>query len=80
MKKQQTKKYAEGGLAGIADSASAMMDDVDGLAKRINYGESGSLGKTKPVGFNAVAGFKKGGKVTRGDGVCTKGRTKGKMR
>ena len=80
MKKKKPKKYAEGGLAGIADTASSMMDDVDSLAKRLNYGESGGLGKSQPVGFNAISGFKKGGKVTRGDGVCTKGHTKGKMR
>jgi hypothetical protein len=33
-------------------------------------------GPSAPTG---VTGMKAGGKVTRGDGVCTKGHTKGKM-
>jgi hypothetical protein len=84
--KKRTKKYAEGGLAGLAENAQSLMGDVDNMASTINYGSStpaiGSS-KTDPVGFNAVAGLKKGGAVSsassRGDGCAMRGKTRGRM-
>lgn len=40
----------------------------------------GPEGPSGPSGPSGVTGMKRGGKVTRGDGVCMKGHTKGKMR
>ena len=40
-------------------------------------GPTGPSGPSAPTG---VTGMKAGGKVTRGDGACMKGHTKGKMR
>ena len=82
--KKKVKKYAEGGLSGIADTATSLMSEVDGMANTINYGASNATGATEPVGFNAVTGMKKGGTVKstaskRGDGCAQRGKTKGRM-
>ena len=83
--KKKTKRYAEGGLAGIADAANSLMGDVDSMANKINYGTESGAGSTQPLGFNAVSGMKKGGQVKAGgyrkvaDGIATKGKTKGRM-
>ena len=81
--KKKVKKYAEGGLSGIADTATSLMNEVDGMANTINYGNSTATGSNAPLGFSAVAGMKKGGKVSsaskRADGVATKGKTRGRM-
>jgi hypothetical protein len=82
--KKKAKKYAEGGLAGLADTANALMSDVDNMANTINYGSTTPTGGTEPLGFNAVAGYKKGGSVKssaskRADGCAVRGKTRGKM-
>ena len=85
--KKRTKKYAEGGLAGLAENAQSLMGEVDNMASTINYGStSPQIGsaKVEPVGFNAVAGLKKGGSVkssasSRGDGCAMRGKTRGRM-
>ena len=82
--KKKSKKYAEGGLAGIADSANALMGEVDNMANTINYGSSTGTPGTQPLGFEAVSGFKKGGRVKssaskRADGCAQRGKTKGRM-
>ena len=35
---KDTKKYAEGGLSGIANTANSLMGEVDGMANSIKYG------------------------------------------
>ena len=82
--KKKVKKYAEGGLSGIADTATSLMSEVDGMANTINYGDSNATGTTEPLGFSAVSGMKKGGTVKstaskRGDGCAVRGKTKGRM-
>jgi hypothetical protein len=82
--KKKVKKYAGGGLSGIADTATELMGEVDGMANSINYGTSDVIGSTQPVGFQAVSGMKKGGTVKstaskRGDGCAQRGKTKGRM-
>jgi hypothetical protein len=81
--KKKAKKYAEGGLAGLADTANALMGDVDNMANTINYGSTTPTVGAEPLGFNAVSGFKKGGSVSsaskRADGCAVKGKTKGRM-
>ena len=82
--KKKVKKYAEGGLAGLAESAESLMGEVDSMANTINYGTTTPTGDNQPVGFSAVAGMKKGGMVKssaskRGDGCAQRGKTKGRM-
>ena len=82
--KKKPKKYAEGGLAGIAENAESLMGEVDGIADTINYGSSTSTGGSQPLGLQAVSGFKKGGTVKssaskRADGIALRGKTRGKV-
>ena len=82
--KKKVKKYAEGGLAGLAESAESLMGEVDNMANTINYGTTTPTGGNQPVGFAAVAGMKKGGMVKssaskRADGCAQRGKTKGRM-
>lgn len=82
--KKKVKKYAEGGLSSIADTATSLMSEVDGMANTINYGTSTATGSSEPLGFSAVSGMKKGGTVKstaskRGDGCAQRGKTKGRM-
>ena len=83
--KKKSKKYAEGGLAGLADTANALMSDVDNMANTINYGSSAPGVSNQPLGIGSMGTFKKGGKVKmssaskRADGIATKGKTKGRM-
>jgi len=79
--KKKVKKYAEGGLSGIADTATSLMSEVDGMANTINYGTSNATGTTEPVGFNSVSNMKKGGTVKstaskRADGIAIRGKTR----
>jgi hypothetical protein len=80
--KKKVKKYAEGGLAGLAETAESLMGDVDNMANSINYGSTTPGGSSQPLG---ILGMKKGGKVKmssvskRADGCCIKGKTRGKM-
>jgi hypothetical protein len=85
---KKVKKYAEGGLAGLAETAESLMGEVDGMANNINYGSSTPSGNNQPLG---MLGMKKGGEVKaskapkassaskRGDGIATKGKTKGRI-
>ena len=86
--KKKIKRYQDGGLAGIADTANSLMNEVDGMANTINYGTTTPGGTTEPLGFTAVSGMKKGGKVKAykgggyrkvADGIASKGKTKGRM-
>ena len=92
MKKKKVKKYAEGGLAGLAESAESLMGDVDNMANTINYGSTTPSGNTQPLGLGAMEAFKKGGAVKkmkkggtvssaskRADGIAVKGKTKGRF-
>jgi hypothetical protein len=78
--KKKVKKYAGGGLSGIADTANELMSEVDGMANSINYGTSDVTSSTQPVGFQAVSSMKKGGKVSsaskRADGIAIRGKTR----
>lgn len=88
-KKKKVKKYAEGGLAGLAETAESLMGDVDNMANAINYGSSTPLTNNKPFDPGAIGSFKKGGAVKkknvvsfaskRADGIATRGKTKGRM-
>lgn len=93
MKKKKVKKYAEGGLAGLAETAESLMSDVDSMANTINYGSSTpSGGSNQPLGLGAMEAFKKGGAVKkmkkggmvssasrRADGCIMKGKTRGRI-
>jgi hypothetical protein len=45
--KKKVKKYAGGGLSGIADTANSLIGEVDGMANTIKYGSGGSGGSQK---------------------------------
>jgi hypothetical protein len=84
--KRKPKKYAEGGLAGLAENAQSLMDDVDSMASSINYGTNTQLGGSSSGTelFGNKFGFKKGGTVKssaskRADGCAVRGKTKGRM-
>jgi len=83
--KKKAKKYAEGGLSGLAESAQSLMSDVDNMASSINYGSSNSGASNQPLGLSSMSTFKKGGSVKassaskRADGCAQRGRTKGRM-
>ena len=94
MKKKKVKKYAEGGLAGLAESAESLIGDVDNMANTINYGTTSPKlgGSSDSVGFGSVVGMKKGGSVKmakggsvkssaskRADGIAMRGKTRGRM-
>jgi len=74
--KKKVKKYAQGGLAGLADSANALMSDVDNMANTINYGSSSPSAGNQPLG---ILGMKKGGYIKKADGCAKRGKTKGRM-
>jgi hypothetical protein len=80
--KKKAKKYAEGGLAGLADTANALMSDVDNMANTINYGSSAPGVSNQPLGIGSMGTFKKGGKVKmssaskRADGCAVRGKTR----
>jgi hypothetical protein len=50
--KKKARKYAEGGLAGIAQTAKSLMDTVDSTANQINYGSFS--GANPALGFNSL--------------------------
>ena len=54
--KKKPKKYADGGLAGIAKNAQSLMGDVDSMANTINYGSSTPSGNNQPLGMLGIAG------------------------
>jgi hypothetical protein len=61
-KKKQIKKYAEGGLSGLAETAESLIGDVDDMANTISYGTTSPNpgGSSNSVGFGAIAGIEKG--------------------
>jgi len=78
---KKVKKYAEGGLAGLAETANSLMGEVDNMANNINYGSSTPSGNNQPLG---MLGMKKGGVVKssaskRADGIALRGKTRGRM-
>ena len=61
--KNKVKKYAEGGLSGIAETANSLMSEVEGIANKINYGDSASTGPNlvgNALGFRSVGGMQSG--------------------
>ena len=61
--KKKVKKYAEGGLSGIAETANSLMSEVEGIANKINYGNSASTGSDtvgNALGFRSVGGMQSG--------------------
>lgn len=86
MKKPVQKKAIGGALGALAagDIKGAipgvlpmMLMDRERKKKRDRAASEGPSGPSATTG---VTGMKAGGKVTRGDGACMKGHTKGKMR
>ena len=75
MKKPVQKKNKGGKLLAMLSPLGALINQ-DKKRDRKADGQVGPSGPSAPTG---VTGMKAGGKVTRGDGVCTKGHTKGKM-
>jgi hypothetical protein len=57
MKRKKTKKYAQGGLAGIAESATSLMDDVDNAANVINYGQGAGAMSSPLTSSNDTVGL-----------------------
>ena len=93
MKKPVQKKSKGGKMLAMLSPAAAIGQSLkSGRAEGLlGMGTLGALinqdkkrdrkadGQVGPSGPSAPTGMKAGGKVTRGDGVCTKGHTKGKM-
>jgi hypothetical protein len=52
--KKKPKKYAEGGLSGIANTAQDLMSQVDSVSNSLKYGSSGGQG---PIGGSGALGF-----------------------
>jgi hypothetical protein len=78
--KKKAKKYAEGGLAGLAETAESLMGDVDNMANTINYGSTTPAGSNQPLGLGSMMTYKNGGKVksasARADGIAIRGKTR----
>jgi len=59
--KKKVKKYAGGGLSGIADTANSLIGEVDGMANTIKYGSGGSqklgLLNMQPKSYDPTASF-----------------------
>ena len=55
--KKKVKKYAGGGLSGIASEATSLMGAVDSAANAINSIKSGSGGGQGPIGGGGSLGF-----------------------
>jgi hypothetical protein len=82
----KSKKYSFGGqVAGQPTSAfGQQQSELVSATPTVNVqapAPQAQAASTQPglIGLRA-AGFKKGGKVTRGDGCAKRGKTKGKMR
>ena len=52
--------------------------DMEGSGPTKKMAMGGSCGTKKMMGGGMTTGYAKGGSVTRGDGCCMKGHTKGK--
>lgn len=90
MKKPVQKKNKGGKLLAMLSPAAAIGQSLKSgraegllgmgaLGALINQDKKRDRKADGQVGPSAPTGMKAGGKVTRGDGVCTKGHTKGKM-
>ena len=53
--------------------------DMEGSGSMKKMAMGGSCGTKKMMGGGMTTGYLKGGKVTRADGCCMKGHTKGRM-
>ena len=53
--------------------------DMEGSGPTKKMAMGGSCGTKKMMSGGMTKGYAKGGRVTRGDGCCMKGHTKGKM-
>jgi hypothetical protein len=74
------KKMKMGGkVAGLMGGALGVLPAVAMAAQR-RMDRKDREGPEGPKGPTGVTGMKAGGKVTRGDGMCQRGHTKGKMR
>lgn len=71
---QSLKSGRAEGLLGMGALGALINQD-----KKRDRKADGQVGPSGPSAPTGVTGMKAGGKVTRGDGVCTKGHTKGKM-
>jgi hypothetical protein len=74
------KKYQMGGMAAMGGETEEerrrrMMRGAMGGG----MGGGGAMPAMKKGGMAKMKKYAKGGKVTRGDGMCSKGHTKGKM-
>ena len=64
--KKKVKKYAGGGLSGIASEATSLMGAVDSAANAINSIKSGSGGGQGPIGGGGSLGFLNTNNPTQG--------------
>ena len=64
--KKKIKKYAGGGLSGIASEATSLMGAVDSAANAINSIKSGSGGGQGPIGGGGSLGFLNTNNPTQG--------------
>lgn len=71
--KKPVQKKARGGILGVMPRT---MRAMEGRDER----DGDKEGPSGPSTIDGPRGMKRGGKVTRGDGACTRGHTKGKMR
>ena len=53
--------------------------EMEGSGSMKKMAMGGSCGTKKMMGGGMTTGYLKGGRVTRGDGCCMKGHTKGRM-
>jgi hypothetical protein len=80
MMKDSEHKMAMGGMAmgaGKGYKAGGSLEMVEKGGKKVPFYAADGKGKMAMGG--KVMGYKKGGGVTRGDGACMKGHTKGRM-
>jgi hypothetical protein len=87
---KEPQKMKKGGkLAGLMGGALGAMMAGDirgalpgalGMAAQRRMDRKDREGPEGPKGPTGVTGMKAGGRVSRGDGACMKGHTKGKMR
>jgi hypothetical protein len=83
--KKDTKKYAAGGMTGLPQAAAMSgrtmptMPTTGAPAMSGLANAAAMSGRTMPTMPPTGRRYAKGGSVTRGDGMCTKGHTKGRM-
>lgn len=74
-KKKPVKKKALGGILGMMANKGKPMGLLPMLAKKSGAKVPGMLG----LAGLAAGKMKSGGKVTRGDGACKRGKTRGRI-